>query len=408
MNTLKLVLAAVAWAATCTTQALEIPGADGSDGPFAPTTNIEVDLGAAETGSWNGVNRSPGKGVYDAEQWAVVYRFSTVNVPANVAVTFKNHSSRAPVVWLVDGDVTIAGSISVSAQSQTDPEQVGEPGPGGFRGGLDHHPGLPDAGDGLGPGGGKEFGGGSYATTVSPGGFGNRGPAALNTYGSARIVPLIGGSGSGGHTGGGGGSGGGAILIAARGTLNLAGSIEANGGCCSIGGSGGAVRLIARKMTGAGRITALGYINFRGEYGVPGDGRIRLETVDAKAGYLTRPEAIFVSPDQPLGIWPDTMDPRASIDSVAGQTMPRDPRAEWRNGIAADLILNSTGDVDVKVRCNNISKSGRVMVRSVPKRGTSRMYVAEYESGDEVESIWKAKLPLGVGYAVLQAYAFTE
>lgn len=380
----------------------------GTDLVFRPTQSTNVELSRAASAPWESAPPVPGAGVYDEEKWAVVYKFARVDIPAGVTVTFKNHPSRAPVVWLVDGDVTIAGNISVSAQSQTDPEQIGEPGPGGFRGGLESHPGLDDMGDGLGPGGGKQFGGGSYGTVSAPGPFGGNGPAAIGVYGNSRIVPLVGGSGAGGH-GDEGGSGGGALLILARRNLDLDGAIDANGGCCSIGGSGGAVRLIAGQVTGAGRISALGYVRIpNGGYGFSGDGRIRLETLDPKASFLTRPEAVFVPPDLPIQIWPGTADPWASIVSVGGQSVRNDPRAEWRNGIEADLLLKSTGNVEVLVRCRNVPKSGRVLVRGVPKRGPSRMEKAEYESGDLVESLWKAKVPLGAGYSIFQAYAFTE
>ena len=43
--------------------ALVIPGADGSDGVFSPTSNIEVDLSQAVTANWDTPSSQPGKGV---------------------------------------------------------------------------------------------------------------------------------------------------------------------------------------------------------------------------------------------------------------------------------------------------------------------------------------------------------
>lgn len=91
-----------------------IPGADGSDGAFSPVASVQVDLTLADTqANWEtAANPNPGEGVYDPNRWAVVYRFSSVNIPAGVTVTFRNYAARAPVVWLVSGSVTIAGTIS--------------------------------------------------------------------------------------------------------------------------------------------------------------------------------------------------------------------------------------------------------------------------------------------------------
>src|ERR1051325_5230274 len=82
---------------------------DGSDEAFTPTDNVVVDLSQAVTGTWDANNHeNAGKGIYDPAKWAVVFKYSSVNIPAGKTVTFKNHPSRAPVVWLVTGDVTVA------------------------------------------------------------------------------------------------------------------------------------------------------------------------------------------------------------------------------------------------------------------------------------------------------------
>src|SRR5262245_10648902 len=103
MKTWHLSLCVTIAAATCSVHgALNIPGADGSDGVFSPTTNTNVDLSQSATGNWNDNNTSnAGKGVYDHTKWAVVFKYSSVRIPANVTVSFNNHPSKAPVVWLV-------------------------------------------------------------------------------------------------------------------------------------------------------------------------------------------------------------------------------------------------------------------------------------------------------------------
>ncbi len=56
---------------------------------------------------------------------------------SGATVTFKNHASCAPVVWLVNGNVTIVGTVSLDGQQNQPPGTLAEPGPGGFRGGMD-------------------------------------------------------------------------------------------------------------------------------------------------------------------------------------------------------------------------------------------------------------------------------
>ena len=71
--------------------ALNFPS-DDSDGNFSPGADIEVDLGQAITGAWDASNSADtGKGRYDASKWAVVFKYASVNIPAGVTVTFKNH-----------------------------------------------------------------------------------------------------------------------------------------------------------------------------------------------------------------------------------------------------------------------------------------------------------------------------
>ena len=74
-----------------------VPGANGTDGVLVVGTDTVIDLSKAVTAAWNSDNSANvGKGVYDASKWAVVFKYSDVNILSNATVTFKNHPSRAP------------------------------------------------------------------------------------------------------------------------------------------------------------------------------------------------------------------------------------------------------------------------------------------------------------------------
>lgn len=89
---------------------------DGSDGSLIITSNTVIDLSLATTGSWDMNNSAhAGQGVYDPNKWAIVFKFQSISVPIHTNeqgtvvghyVTFKNHPSHAPVVWLVHEQVT--------------------------------------------------------------------------------------------------------------------------------------------------------------------------------------------------------------------------------------------------------------------------------------------------------------
>jgi hypothetical protein len=193
-----------------------------------------------------------------------------------------------PLVILVSGSVTVDGTIDIGAKGKV-------PGPGGAAGGVfpSTGPGQPGGGPGGGKvcscalalgddcgGGGGGFGGAGGAggkelsgscTSVSSGG-------AL--YGTAALVPLVGGSG-GASAGqeqlndgvGAGGAGGGALQISAQEEIIVNGAITAGGGgglagvlnSATIspaggggGGSGGAILLEAATISGSGLVAANG------------------------------------------------------------------------------------------------------------------------------------------------------
>ncbi len=279
--------------------AISVPGANGSDGALNVTANTVLDLSLAPTAAWDANPPTPGRGVYDPEKWAVVYKYSSVNVASGTTLTFKNNLSFAPVVWLVNGDVTISGTVNLNGSLYG--ATTSEPGPGGFHGG-------PTGAGGLGPGGANvaSTASASYGTKGTGGGAG-----AGDPYGNPQILPLMGGSGSSNR----GSGGGGAILIAATGTITVNGAITANalrGWFSGSDGSGGAIRLVAETISGTGQLRALG-----NTYG--GDGRIRLEPDTTAAPSLSiEPSPSAGRPAAPVLLWPPEEASSVRIVSVGG------------------------------------------------------------------------------------------
>lgn len=380
---------------------------DGSDGPFNPSANVTVDLSAAVTARWDTNNAAnAGKGVYDSEKWAVVFKYQSVSIPSNVTVKFKNHPANAPVVWLVQGDVVINGSVDVGAQGSHGSTILSVPGPGGFRGGASGLSSQRAAGGGFGPGGG-----GNPANVAPSGSFGTRGTHADAgiTYGSAQVLPLIGGSGGSGRSGADGrqqgGAGGGAIVIAARGTITINGSILAGGfpGFDYSGsGSGGAIRLLANTVAGT-----TGVLNTRGGVdNVPGGlGRVRIEA-NSSSNFLTIFGESSGGLPNPVSIWLPEDGPTARVVSVNAAPAPLDPRSSLE--IAPDVSINTTSEVDVIVETMNVPSSWEVKVRITPRYGNPIVQTATFVTfTDEAQTkaTWKAKVTLPPGYCAIQARA---
>ena len=389
----KLILSlAVSLLATIPAYSQTIPS-DGSDLDFSPTNNIVIDLSIAVPGLWNANNSAnAGKGIYDSNKWAVVYKFGSVNIPAGVTVTFINHPSHAPVVWLVAGTVQIDGTLSVAGQSGTTDGILrltpSEPGPGGFRGGA-YSPAL-GGGTGYGPG------------TANPQ-FDNTGNGFYaSEYGNPQIIPLIGGSGGSGTyiRANNGGAGGGAILIAAAGGIAINGLITANGGAALFGGSGGAIRLIAPQVSGNGQVTA-----FNPSFGGPGGlaGRIRIETTALAPTLQTTPVTIAVAPAAIPIIWPADDAPTVRVASVDGTPIQGDPTAPLVS--AADIPLQNNGTVQVILETKNFPLEGVVQLRTVQKYGPAAWVTATNSAGTFAQATWIANVTFAPGFTTLQARA---
>ena len=105
-------VALISFSAGVASAAITVPGANSSDGVLSVGSNISIDLSQAANGPWDSNSPTAGKGVYDGDKWAVVFHYTSVNMTGG-SIVFKNHPSHAPVVWLVSGDVTLNGIVSL-------------------------------------------------------------------------------------------------------------------------------------------------------------------------------------------------------------------------------------------------------------------------------------------------------
>ncbi|MCA9758419.1 MAG: hypothetical protein KDA27_21665 [Candidatus Eisenbacteria bacterium] len=397
---------------------------DGSDGVLTGTQQIDLSLAAYTDGegeTWEIPSPIEGQGVYDTKKWAVVFKYESVNIASGQTITFKNHPSRAPVVWLVQGDVTIAGTVNLDGGGGND-QSPSSPGPGGFRGGRRIVNYQDPASEGLGPGGGGFDGTygrpGSYAT--------NAGGVSGLTYGNVRILPLIGGSGGAGDPNwwdsrGGGGAGGGAILIAAQGEINIASSglilcRGGNSGVCGNGnerpgaGSGGAIRLVADLISGsAPGLRAIGGCVGYNSQG--GNGRIRLE---ANAITITNLPDIgndwtWMLPPEFNGaeIWPAADAPTVRVTSIGGEDVPIDPSSRFAE--QGDVFLTTADSVDVVVEAENVPLDWTVVVEITQRSGDrAQRTPTTLIGGNELLSTWSVRVPPlpATDYVAVQARAY--
>lgn len=393
---------------------LVIPS-DGSDGALVITGTNAIDLSQAVTGNWNANNAAhAGKGIYDSNQWAVVFKYSSVTIASGAVVTFTNHPSHAPVVWLVSGDVTINGDLGLDGQSvYHNAPQLAEPGPGGFRGGAGTFTGGVYASSGFGPGGGYYGNWGAGASYGGAGGVANNNwniPAG-ETYGNPSLLPLIGGSGGGGYyySSQGGGAGGGAILIASAGTLTIAGAVHANGGSeygnqGAGGGSGGGIRLVANALAGSGTVQCLG----ANDQSYGGLGRVRIERVLNNNTIQVTPDPSVVplqTGTTPL-IWLPTNGPTATIVSVGALAAPADPRASFGT-YGPDVTLPQTTNTAVVVQTVNAETASQVLVRVTARANAQFTETAatlvQTNSLNPLTLTWVANVPVNAGFSSLIA-----
>ncbi len=278
-------------------------GSTGADGAISIATNTVMTL--------------PSSGVFNA---------TTVSVAEGSTLSFTRNDFNTPVYILATGDVVINGAISVDG-SPGSTMVGGIAGPGGFDGGAPGSSGVA-AGYGRGPGGGKTGGNNTGSGGAGSGSYGHKGTEgsadAQNgaTYGSPLLIPMIGGSGGGGTSGTPGK--GGAILIASNTEIiiNSGGIITANGGRyisnAYNGGSGGAIRLIAPKVSGSGKLQALGRdSNGNTHDNRAGRGRVRIDSLDKTAMFFTFDPLDLTSVGSNMVVFPSPT-PRLDIVAAAG------------------------------------------------------------------------------------------
>ncbi len=388
-------------------------GSTGAHGAFvvAANTTRVVDLAT--------------EGAYDAVNWVVRFDYTSVDIGANATVQFTNHPSRAPVAWIVQGNVTVGAGATVDLNgangTTAQPGSVGyaEPGPGGFRGGRSSASGLNDESSaGFGPGGNL---GSATNLVYTPGGASYRtsgnGAFVAQQYGGPAIFQLIGGSGgaAGRHTTtgascGGGGAGGGALLIAADGTIQVLGLIRANGGYGQSsgmavyggGGSGGAIRLASLAGVQVGRSGAL-QVNGGTNWEWGGFGRCRIECPNAL------PTIQGAIPDQTSIGQPQlafrVTPPRVRVASIGGIATPADSTITAGLGFAgesADMIFFQPGLVDVVVDCTDLPAAGQIYLRiSRAKRHAN--VLGPFNVGAGTSSVTIPNVDLSAGFSALQA-----
>lgn len=402
-----LILAAApsAWAPTFSS------GSTGSLGAFAPSSNTTVTL--------------PADGILN---------YTTVTIPLGVTVTFLRNSANTPVTLLAQGLVNIEGTIDLNGQdgalsvgSNTAPGGLG--GPGGYSGGMSGarvttFP-LYNGNAGQGPGGGQP----SIHLSVDPWFTIAQGA----TYGApsdfVSLLPLFGGSGGGGaaqlvhaccpntYSGGGGG---GAIVISSTTEIRVqsTATVRANGGNTQTvncgdwrmagAGSGGAIRLVAPKITNLGTIQAKGGI-------VPpscpagGNGIIRLESFVTGVINATTPPASVANTPGPVtaASVPALVSlPTLVISTIGGQTVPSTPGGSYS---AADVTLppGTTNPVNVMVTATNTPVPTTFSFRVLPPNETAPTTppVTANSSGSFASSTATASMTLPTGKtSVLQVY----
>ena len=374
-------------------------GSDGSDGALMVMASTNIDMTSRPSG---------------------IYQYSSVYITNGATVTFTPNADNTPVVWLVQSNVVISGTVNLSGASSTT-VAGGVAGPGGYLGGS----AIAPAGQGPGGGGTLVFynnslllissGDASYGT-LGTNGCGAGTPGAI--YGNSYLIPLLGGSGGGGitnscGTGAGGGGGGGAILIAASGQIQLNGfnTINSKGGSGSTAtcsgnsyrggaGSGGAVRLVAATISGSGNInTASGDICVSNG----GQGRVRFDTIqNSFSGTINN--GVFSQGSQFVLIPASGAGAQLYIATVAGVPVSSTPSGVL---ITPDVFISAlqTNPIPVQVQCASLPLNTPITVTVTPLSGTPVSVTVSNVTGSVASSTATAliHIPRGGGYVSAMA-----
>ncbi len=321
-----------------------------------------------------------------------VFHFTTVNVPAGTTVRMAADvfDEGRPVHWLASGGVVIDGVLDLNGGNGhpgTDLAKPSVPGAGGYAGGSGGK--LSQlARFGGGPGGGRTGGsrdmhGGSAGFLVNATSGETRTASPGTAYAAPSLLPIVGGSGGaggdlsgvGGLDGAGGGAGGGAILIASSTSIAFNGAITARGGDGGSGprnfggGSGGAVRMVAPVITGAGSIDVQG-----GRAPAPltlnvaSAGRVRLEALDQKFIGSVLPSAASLSFGSPSPALLPATGPRIRVARIGGVAVPENPLGSL---LIPDLTVDFSQLVAFELEGANVPLGTRINVNIVYEDGTT-------------------------------------
>lgn len=390
-------------------------GSNGSDGAFNPTTNIVINMADHPSG---------------------IYQYTSVNISNGVSVTFIPNANNTPVVWLVQSNCTIGGTVNVSGRSLYQYQLNGLPagsdgGPGGWAGGN----GGTTATGGLGPGGGNvsQCGCPSYGQLGGNASFGtvgsrlNSNPSSLQgspgaIYGNVFLVPLVGGSGGAGNSSGGnGGGGGGAIVIAANGVITLNGQILANGGSVYTSsyqtysgagaGSGGAVRLLATTLAGSGSISAVGggiytYNGYCCDYVInsAGNGRVRFDAL--QNSFNGSINGVFSQGFQPIIIQTNGQGAQLTLASVGGVPVSASPSGQLATPDAV-LSAQQNNPIPIVVHCSNIPLNTQITVSVKPATGATVSATGLNNTGTPSSSTATVLINMPRGGGIIYATAAT-
>ena len=335
-----------------------------------------------------------------------VFNYTDITVPYGMTIKFHRNAANTPVIWLATGNVTINGTVDVSASGYSS-------GPGGYDGAS----GLMVFGNG--PGGGiptAQMGGRYYGV-----------------YGNPQIEPLVGGSGGGRPDNGQvpGGGGGGALLIAASRDIHVSGTLASDGGNAGEwvegyytnlnrnmygyhwsgiftgSGAGGAIKLVADRVLGNGSLhTNAGGAQSGDDYysnQVGSPGRIRVEAYQSEIGPNSSPQAwISYSPVWTSAAIPGQSEYELKVTHVAGAEV-RQPATGASS--PPDVFFNSDQPVTVVVSGRNIPDGTPIKLNI----GGSGINTTLPPSGDPPVTMqsggatFTATIPTGTGG--IQAYA---
>ncbi len=414
------------------------PSSDGSDGVLNITSNTQLDLSLATPGEWD--MPGSGNGVYDTNKWLIVFKYQSVNINSSRTLTFKNHPSRAPVMWLVQSNVTINGSVSLVGSSASG--LYPEPGPGGFRG-RDH------GSKGFGPYSGwrpRNFFSGTLCKLIGGGGGGPGGSGALaiacdnitvdgaidcsgryDYYApsAAAGALIIAASGSAALTGGRyninvrgqdsnrGGTDCGYVFVAAGTSILLDGGAYIDASSSVSSGRQGTIRLMAPTVNIQGYLRATGGDGTGGIY-IECD-NLQHHPVDNWAS----PTALLGSPsDIPLLMLEDDV-PYLRCTSLGGLPVPEQPIADVHGPLvvtpsntvmaAADIPRTLTGINPLIIEARHVPTNAAVtvFVKRAANSGEAT-YAASFVSGNVTNSTWQANVDLAGGVSVISARASFE